>query len=133
VSRDGSYLAENTTHSTIAADNRQSIIYGPDGSVVAHLADLVVGFSWDGSTVVAQDELSGPAMVVAWRTANIVWSAPPPPSRPPTDVRFEAQPDGSGLAIWVGLPVPTQGGVGRYDLYVVGSDGQVIASIRNTT
>src|SRR5260370_42334151 len=88
VSRDGSYLAENTTQSTIAADNSQSIIYGPDGSVVAHLADLVVGFSWDCSTVVAQDELSGPAMVVARRTATIVVPAPPPPPRPPPDVRF---------------------------------------------
>jgi hypothetical protein len=44
--------------------------------------------------------------------------------------RVEAQPDGSGLGIWITTLVHQGAGPTQSDLYVIASDGTVLARVR---
>ena len=122
ASPDGEFVAENSATS--------STIYGPDGTVAGRLNALVEGFCWDGSLVVTDNGFgSGQVSEVAWASGNVIWTAPAGYAL----LRVEPQPDGSGLAIWIASRAQVSQGQGAVhpDLYVVASDGHVIAHIHD--
>jgi hypothetical protein len=116
------FIAENSGTS--------STIYGSDGSVAGRLNVLVEGFCWDGSLVVTDTGFgSGQVSEVAWASGNMIWAAPAGYSL----LRTEPQPDGSGLAIWIAsrAQVSQSQGAVHPDMYVVASDGLVIAHVHD--
>lgn len=131
VSPDGQYIAEDAGGTTSATNPRttnfQTTIVGPDGSTVAHMPVWVAAFSGDGSLVVtAAGNASEPVRVVRWRDGGIVWSAPDG-----FVLRWvAAEPGGTSIAIEaVALArlQPDYRGLHQGGLYVVASDGRVIA------
>ena len=74
ASRDGMYVAADVSQNRPEG----TTIFGPDGSVAAHMQRWVEQFSWDGSIAVVDD---GPGTanisLIAWRTGQVVWSCPP--------------------------------------------------------
>ncbi len=130
ASRDGMYIAENATTGTLPITGKGSTVYGPDGKLVAHLADWVESFSWDGSLVVTdQGWVPGNVRVVNWRSRTTVWSAPVGYALQ----RTTAQPEGTSLAIWI-ITVAQLSTDGPFhaDLYVIAADGQVVTLVRGT-
>jgi hypothetical protein len=96
-----------------------------DGTHVATLSDVVDGFSWDGSIVVT-GTLPARTRAVLWGTGKVIWTAPVGYLA----VRIDPQPEGMSLAISV-TTVGSQGaGPTQSDLYVIASDGTVVADIR---
>ena len=127
-SRDGQFIAEiratvNGNQATLA-----TTVLGPDGSTVSHLEGALVAFCWDDSLAVV-DPVSGPATIVRVQDGTAVWTGQA--GYGVNDVA--AQPDGSSLALWL-YPIaqPGNGSPAPRDLYVVASDGRVIALIHNT-
>jgi photosystem II stability/assembly factor-like uncharacterized protein len=104
ASRDGRYVAEVPTTGA-------TTIYGPTGSVVAHVNGLVEAFSWDGSLAVVV--ANGGASVVRWNDGTVVWTVPAGEGLS----GFQPEPGGTNFAI------RTVNGT----LYVVSSAGHVIA------
>jgi hypothetical protein len=127
ASPDGEYIAETS----VAQANPGSAIYSADGTLLAQLSASVDGFCWDGSLVVTNGgNVSQPVTVVAWRSGNVLWTGPAGYILP----RVEPQPDGSSLAIWVSTPTQLTYANGPHaDLYVIASDGHVIAHVHETT
>jgi hypothetical protein len=116
------FVAENSATS--------STIYGADGSVAGRLNFVVEGFCWDGSLVVTDNGFgSGQVSEVAWASGNVIWTAPAGYAL----LRTEPQPDGSGLAISIAsrAQVSQSQGAVHPDLYVVASDGHVIAHVHS--
>jgi hypothetical protein len=127
ASPDGESIAETS----VAQANPGSAIYGADGTLLAQLSARVDGFCWDGSLAVTNGgNVSQPVTVVAWRNGKVLWTAP----AGYTLSRFQAQPDGSSLAIWISTPTQLTYANGPHaDLYVIASDGHVIAHVHETT
>jgi hypothetical protein len=127
ASPDGEYISETN----VAQANPGSAIYSADGTLLAHLSATVDGFCWDGSLVVTNGgNVSEPVGVVAWRSGNLPWMGPAGNFLS----RVEPQPEGSSLAIWVSTRAQlTDAGGPHADLYVIASDGHVIAHVRDTT
>jgi hypothetical protein len=127
ASPDGEYIAETS----VAQANPGSAIYGADGTLLAQLSVRVEGFCWDGSLAVTNGgNVSQPVTVVAWRSGNVLWTGPAGYILS----RVEPQPDGSSLAIWISTPSQLTYANGPHaDLYVIASDGHVIAQVRDTT
>jgi len=127
-SRDGLYVAENQTKPGLPITAASSTIYGPNGNEVAHLAMWVEAFSWDGSLAVIDSGFaSGSVTMVRWSTASTVWGAPSGYALS----KVEPEPGGSSLAIWIASPAQLVQGSGPVlsDLYVIASDGHVIAHV----
>lgn len=110
-----------------------TVIYGADGSLLVRLSAHVEGFSWDGSIVVTDNGYgSGKVSAVRWGNGTdtglqaLLWSAPAGYAL----TRILAQPDGSSLAIWITTLAQQSSGPTQADLYVVASDGKVLAHIR---
>lgn len=126
VSPEADYIAENTGFSAPV----QSTIYGADGSVQGHLAARVYAFCWDGSLAVTDPGYgSGPVSEISWQTGRVVWSGP----KGYLLNGAQAQPDGSTLAIWLVESTVQLGaisGVIHADIYIVASQGGVLAVIR---
>jgi len=127
ASPDGEYISETS----VAQANPTSAIYGADGTILAQLTGSVDGFCWDGSLAVMNGgTVSEPVTVIDWRSGNVLWTGPAGDIAP----RVEPQPDGSSLAIWVSTPTQLTYASGPHaDLYVIASDGHVIAHVRDTT
>jgi hypothetical protein len=116
------FVAENSPTS--------STIYASDGSVTGRLNSQVEGFCWDGSLVVTDSGFgSGQVSEVAWASGNVIWTAPADSAL----LRVEPQPDGSSLAIWIAslAQVSQNQGSVHTDLYVIASDGHVIAHVQD--
>jgi hypothetical protein len=126
VSPDGQLIAEDDV-----GFSSHSVIYGAYGSALLNLNAHVDAFSADDSLVVMDDAFGlGHLTVHAWGGGGNtslqapIWSAPAGYSLS----AIEAQPDGSTLAIWMNLG--RQGFSSTLpDLYVIASDGKVIAHI----
>src|SRR6266852_141181 len=127
ASPDGEYISETS----VAQANPGSAIYNADGTLLAQLSVRVEGFCWDGSLAVTNGgNVSQPVTVVAWRSGNVLWTGPAGYILS----RVEPQPDGSSLAIWISTPSQLTYASGPHaDLYVIASDGHVIAHVRDTT
>jgi hypothetical protein len=127
ASPDGEYISETSVDQA----NPGSAIYSADGTLVAHLSARVEGFCWDGSLAVTNGgNVSQPVTVVAWRSGNVLWTGPAGYILS----RVEPQPDGSSLAIWISTPSQLTYANGPHaDLYVIASDGHVIAHVHETT
>jgi hypothetical protein len=127
ASPDGEYISETS----VAQANPGSAIYSADGTHLAQLSASVDAFCWDGSLAVTNGgNVSQPVTVVAWRSGNVLWSGPAGYILS----RVEPQPDGSSLAIWISAPTQLTYASGPHaDLYVIASDGHVIAHVRDTT
>jgi len=127
ASPDGEYISETS----VAQANLASAIYGADGTMLAQLTGSVDGFCWDGSLAVMNGgTVSEPVTVIEWRSGNVLWTGPAGDIAP----RVEPQPDGSSLAVWVSTPTQLTYASGPHaDLYVIASDGHVIAHVRDTT
>jgi len=129
-SRDGQYVAES--RATVSVNGSQTTwtttILGPDGATVSHLDGSVLAFSWDDSVAVV-DSGSGPARIVTVHSGRTVWTGP---TGFGVD-QVNAQPDGSSLGLWLyPLSQPGNGSPAPRDLYVIASDGRVVARIHNT-
>ncbi|MHB8589456.1 MAG: hypothetical protein ACYDA0_11465 [Candidatus Dormibacteraceae bacterium] len=127
-SRDGMYVAEHQTKSGLPITAAGSTIYGPNGNEVAHLAMWVEAFSWDGSLAVIDSGFaSGSVTMMRWGDASTVWGAPSGYALS----KVEPEPAGSSLAIWIASPAQLVQGSGpaQADLYVISSDGHVIAHV----
>jgi len=127
-SRDGMYVAEHQTKPGLPITAAGSTIYGPNGNEVGHLAMWVEAFSWDGSlAVIDSGSASGSVTMMHWSTASIVWGAPSGYALS----KVEPEPGGSSLAIWIASPAQLVQGSGpaQADLYVIASDGHVIAHV----
>jgi hypothetical protein len=127
VSPDGQYIAEDDF-----GFSSHSVIYGADGSALVNLNAHVDAFSADNSLVVIDDAFGlGHTTVHTWSGGSDIslqapiWSAPAGYELS----AVEPQPDGSALAIWMHL-VQVGESTTLPDLYVVASDGKVIAHIR---
>ena len=135
-SRDGRYVAEVGSSGT-------SAIYGPDGTLVGQVANLVLAFSWDGSLVVAghtesevfnncpRSSISScvpfpQPQVIRWRDGTIIWTVP----AGHTFAAFQPEPGGASFAIAAYDAVPPVLGAqfSSYPtvLYVVSSTGQLL-------
>jgi hypothetical protein len=127
ASPDGEHISETS----VAQANSESAIYGADGTLLTQLSASVDAFGWDGSLAVTNGgNVSQPVTVIAWRSGNLLWTGPAGSILP----RVEPQPDGSSLAIWVSTPTQLTDASGPHaDLYVIASDGHVIAHVRDTT
>jgi hypothetical protein len=127
ASPDGEYISETSVDQA----NPGSAIYSADGTLVAQLSARVEGFCWDGSLAVTNGgNVSQPVTVVAWRSGNVLWTGPAGYILS----RVEPQPDGSSLAIWISTPSQLTYANGPHaDLYVIASDGQVVAHVHETT
>jgi hypothetical protein len=127
ASPDGEYISETS----VAQTNPGSAIYSADGTLLAQLTGSVDGFCWDGSLAVMNGgNVSQPVTVVAWPSGRVLWTGPAGYVAP----RVEPQPDGSSLAIWISTPTQLTYANGPHaDLYVIGSDGQVVAHVHETT
>jgi hypothetical protein len=127
ASPDGEYISETS----VAQASPVSAIYSADGTLLGQLSASVDAFSWDGSLVVTNGgNVSQPVTVIAWRSGNVLWTGPAGYVLP----RVEPQPDGSSLAIWISTPTQLTYASGPHaDLYVIASDGHVIAHVRDTT
>jgi hypothetical protein len=127
ASPDGEYISETS----VAQANPGSAIYSADGTHLAQLSASVDAFCWDGSLAVTNGgNVSQPVTVVAWRSGNLLWTGPAGYILS----RVEPQPDGSSLAIWISAPTQLTYASGPHaDLYVIASDGHVIAHVRDTT
>jgi hypothetical protein len=126
VSPDGQYIAEEDT-----GFSSHSIIYGDDGSALVNLNAHVDGFSADNSLVVIDDAFGlGHVTVHTWSGGSDIslrapiWSAPAGYWLS----GVEPQPHGSALAIWMHLYQQGESTT-LPDLYVIASDGKVIAHI----
>lgn len=130
ASRDGMYVAENVSSGKLPITGAGSSIYGPDGKQVAHLADWVEAFSWDGSLAVTdQGWVPGNVRAVHWRDGNTLWSAPAGYALQ----RSAAQPEGTSVAIWILTAGQlSTGGPFQADLYVIAADGQLVSLVRGT-
>jgi len=131
ASRDGMYVAEDYSSGSLAVTPSGSIIYGPDGVAVAQLSGWVEAFNWDDSLVVEDNGYAtAPVSIVSWRSGKVVWLGPPDMAQ----FRVEAQPGGSSLAVWIAPPAEINQGTGQQqaDLYVITSDGQVVAKVHDT-
>jgi hypothetical protein len=122
---------ENIAETSVAQANPGSAIYGADGTLLTQLTASVDEFCWDGSIAVTnRGNVSQPVTVIAWRSGNVLWTGPAGYILS----RVEPQPDGSSLAIWVSTPTQLSSAGGPHaDLYVIASDGRVIAHVRDTT
>jgi hypothetical protein len=130
ASRDGMYVAEIVSTGQLPITGAGSTIYGPDGKLVAHLADWVEAFSWDGSLAVTyQAWVPGKVRLVNWRNGSVLWSAPAGYALQGS----AAQPEGMSMAIWI-ITVGQLSTAGPYqaDLYVIAHDGQVVSLVRGT-
>jgi hypothetical protein len=127
ASPDGEYISETS----VAQAKPGSVIYSADGTLLIQLTASVDAFCWDGSLAVTNGgNVSQPVTVIAWRSGNVLWTGPAGYILS----RVEPQPDGSSLAIWVSTPSQLTYANGPHaDLYVIGSDGHVIANVRDTT
>jgi hypothetical protein len=127
ASPDGEYISETS----VAQANPGSAIYSADGTPLAQLSGRVEGFCWDGSLAVTNGgNVSQPVKVIAWRSGNVLWTGPAGYILS----RVEPQPDGSSLAIWISTPTQLTYANGPHaDLYVIASDGHVIAHVHETT
>jgi hypothetical protein len=119
ASRDGQYVAVNESSPT-------SVIYGPNGAVVARLNSWVFAFSWDGSLAVTSSSSTGsPVVVSRWGDGTVVWSGPSDQGH--SFWTSLAEPGGTRLAIGILDPAyPQTTGFAPVDLYVVSADGSVI-------
>jgi hypothetical protein len=130
ASRDGMYIAENVSSGKLPITGAGSTIYGPDGKRLAHLADWVEAFSWDGSLAVTdQAWVPGNVRVVNWRNGTAVWAAPAGYALQ----RSAAQPEGTSVAIWI-ITVAQLSTAGPYqaNLYVIAPDGHVVSLVTGT-
>jgi len=127
ASPDGEYIAE----SAVAQTNPGSAIYSADGTLLARMNARVDGFCWDGSLAVTNGgDVSHSVSVITWRSGNVLWTGPAGYILP----RVQPQPDGSSLAIWISTPTQLTYANGPHaDLYVIASDGHVIAHVHETT
>jgi hypothetical protein len=127
ASPDGEYVAETT----VAPLDTGTAIYGADGTLLAQLSGSVDGFCWDGSLAVMNGgRVSEPVTVVAWRSGKVLWTGPAGYIAP----RVEPQPDGSSLAIWISTPTQLTYANGPHaDVYVIASNGHVVAHMHETT
>jgi hypothetical protein len=117
ASRDGQYIAE--VHSG-PGQVPGTTVYGPTGSVLAHLTGSVVGFSWDG-TLAAVGSLEGSVSVIRWQDGSHVWGAP----QGQTIDAVIAEPGGQQIAVSLRNPDYQQTtGFPPTDLYVIAPDGQ---------
>jgi RNA polymerase sigma-70 factor, ECF subfamily len=114
------YIAESQV-----AVGGTTTIFGVDGTHVATLPDVVDGFSWDGSLVVT-GTLPARMRAVLWRTGKVIWTAP----GGYLVVRVDPQPDGTSLAVWITSLVGQTVGPTLSNLYVIASDGAVVADIK---
>jgi hypothetical protein len=132
VSHDGMYVAENLSGPGLPVVAAGSTILGADGKQVAHLAEWVEAFSWDGSLAVVDDGwTSGSVSLVRWADGNSIWEAPAGYAL----VRVLPEPEGVRLAIWVmpSAELKTLGpGPLHSDLYVIAPDGTIVTRIHDT-
>lgn len=130
VSHDSRFIAEN---SVAPSGDETSVIYSGDGAKVTQLNASVAAFSWDGSTmVVSSQRAPQPAWVARLDDGRVLWAAPA--GTPAYVWRAVAQPNGGGLAIGLSprnTPASAQtSGYPPVDLYVVATDGAVVATLR---
>jgi len=124
VSRDGRYVAETASGSGLSATVIRRL---SDSVVVARLTDQrVVGFSWDGSTVIVAPswgvQTPGEIRLLNWHTGAVLWRlAGNPTATGQLPVYALAQPNGK--AFIVGLGKLSGGGVAD-GLYLVHADGR---------
>jgi len=126
-SRDGQYIAETRAILTGNQASWTSTILGPDGSFAGTLASAVVTFCWDGSLAVVQS--GGDAVTIVTVTGDAtVWTGPT--NYLVSETR--AEPDGSGLALWLQPSKPATVSPPPRELYVIAGDGRVLAHIHDT-
>jgi len=126
-SRDGQYIAETRAVLTGNQASWTSTILGPDGSPAGTLASAVVTFCWDDSLAVVQSG-TDPATIVTVSGSQTVWTGP-------TNylvTEMKAEPDGSGLALWLQPSKPATVSPPPRELYVIAADGRVLAHIHDT-
>jgi hypothetical protein len=114
------YIAESQV-----AVGGTTTIFGVDGTHVATLPDVVDGFSWDG-TIVISGTLPARMRAVLWGTGKVIWTAP----TGYLVVRVDPQPDGTSLAVWITTLAGQTASPTLSNLYVIASDGAVIADIK---
>ena len=120
ASHDGKYVALTQQSQT----TQSTTVYGPSGSVQAHVDGQLYLFSWDGALAVAQKR-DAPVTVIRWRDASIVWSGPRPGAYYYS--QSSAEPGGARLAIGIINALNEQNnGFPLVDLYVVDPDGKVV-------
>jgi hypothetical protein len=123
ASRDGMYVAADVAQAKTAG----ATVFGPDGSVAAHLQHWVEKFSWDSSTAVVDDGPGTPNVsLVNWRDGQVLWSSPPGYS---SLLTASYQPEGQELAVWLLPAASSQTHPENPDLFVLDGTGLVVFRI----